>query len=87
MEKVQKDRTLRLNFLFKVDSQARKVDLVKGVLSDFALGVYHWLSPPPMGIMLQLGAESLVALIATVKSAQGTRNEDASAYLLPHGDA
>ena len=28
--------------------------MTKGVLSNFALGLYHWLNPAPMGIILQL---------------------------------
>ena len=48
--------------------QAGPVALTKGVLSNFALGLYHWLSRAPMGIILQLSAETLTALFAIMVS-------------------
>ena len=65
------DRTLPFKLHLKDNPHARHVHLAKGVLRDFAQGLYHWLSRLPMGRMLQLDVEPLVALLATMKRAPG----------------
>ena len=56
VQKLEQDNGEPLKYLLRVNLQACPVALTKGVLSNFALGLYHWLSPAPMGIMLQLSA-------------------------------
>ena len=64
LQNLQQDNGEPLRYLLRVDLQAGPVALTKGVLSNFAVGLYHWLSPAPMGIILQLSAETLMALFA-----------------------
>ena len=66
--------------------QAGPFALTKGVLSNFALGLYHWLSLAPMGIILQLSAQTLTALFATMQRAQGPQRQYVSVYHVPHAD-
>ena len=55
LQKLQQDHGEALiYYLLRVNLQAGPVALSKGVLSNFTLGLYHWLSPAPMGIILQL---------------------------------
>ena len=49
------------------------VALTKGVLSNFVVGLYHWLSP--MGIIVQLSTEMLTALFAMMQRAQGPQRQ------------
>ena len=58
LQNLQQDNGERLRYLLRVDLEAGLVALSKGVLSNFAMGLYHWLSPAPMGIILQLSAET-----------------------------
>ena len=64
----------------RVNLQAGPVALTKGVLSNFALGSYHWLSPATMGIVVQLSAKTLTALFATMQRAQGPQRQYVSVY-------
>ena len=63
-----------------------RVALTKGVLSNFALGLYQWLSRAPMGIILQLSAETLTALFAMMQHALGPRRAFVSVYNVPDAD-
>ena len=60
--------------------------MTKGVLSSFALGLYHWLSPAAMRIILQLSAETLMALFAMMQRAQGPQRQYVSVYHVPDAD-
>ena len=71
LQKVQQENGAPLRYLLRVNLQAGPVALSEGVLSNFALGLYHWLSPAPMGTILQLSAETLTALFAMMQRAQG----------------
>ena len=71
LQKLQEGKGEPLKYLLRVNLQASPVALSKGVLSNFALGLYHWLSPAPMEILLQLSAETLTALFATMQRVQG----------------
>ena len=50
LQKLQQEKGEPLKYLLRVNPQAGPVALSKGVLSNFALGLYHWLSRAPMGI-------------------------------------
>ena len=80
LQKLQQEKGEPLKYLLSVNLQAGSVALSKGVLSNFALGLYHWLSPAPMGIFLQLSADTLTALFAMMQRAQGPQRQ-----LLPLG--
>ena len=58
LQKLQQDNGEALRYLLRVNLLAGQVALTKGVLSNFALGLYHWLSPASMGIIMQLSAET-----------------------------
>ena len=58
LQKLQQGKGEPLKYLLRVDQQAGPVALTKGVLSNFASGLYQWLSRGPMGIMLQLSAQT-----------------------------
>ena len=75
-----------MKYLLRVNLQAGPVALTKGGLSNFALGLYHWLIPAPMGIILQLSAEALTTLIAMMQSAQGPQRQFVSVYNVPDAD-
>ena len=49
LQKMQQEKSEPLKSLVRVNLQAGSVALSKGVLSNFALGLYHWLSSAPMG--------------------------------------
>ena len=51
LQKLQQDNGEALRYLLRVNLQAGQVALTKGVLSNFAPGLYHWLSLAPMGII------------------------------------
>ena len=87
VQKLQQDNGEALiYYLFRGDLQAGPVALTKGVLSNFALGLYHWLSPAPMGIILQLSAETLTALFAMMQRAEGPQRPCVSVYHVPDAD-
>ena len=56
LQKLQQENAEPLRYLLRVNLQAGPVALTKGVLSNLAPGLYHWLSPGPTGIILQLTA-------------------------------
>ena len=70
-QKLQQEKGEPLKYLLRVNLQAGLVALSKRVLSNFALGLYHWLSPAPMGIFLQLSVDTLTALFAMMQRVQG----------------
>ena len=80
LQKLVQDNGEALRYLLRVNMQAGQVALAKGVWSNFALGLYHWLSPAPMGIMVQLRAETVTALFAMVQRAQGPQRQHVSVY-------
>ena len=71
LQKLQPEKGEPLKYLLKVNLQAGPVAFSKGVMSNFALGLYHWLSPAPMGIFLQLSTETLTPLFAMMQRVQG----------------
>ena len=86
LQKLQHENGEPLKYLLRVNLQARPVALTKGVLSNFALGLYHWLSPTPMGVILQLSAQTLTALFAMMQRAQGPQRQYVSVYHVPDAD-
>ena len=84
---LQQDNGEPLRYFLRVNLQAGQVALPKGVFSNFALGLYHRLSPAPMGIILQLSAETLTALFAMMQLAQGPQRQYVSVYHVPVNDA
>ena len=86
LQKLQQEKGEPLKYLLRVNLQAGPVALSKGVLSNFALGLYHWLSPAPMGIFLQLSAETLTALFAMMQRVQGPQKQYVSVYNVPDAD-
>ena len=78
--KLQQEKGEPLKYLLRVNLQAGPVALSKGVLSNFALGPYHCLSPAPMGIFLQLSAETLTALFAMMQRVQRPQRQYVSVY-------
>ena len=75
LQKMQQDNGEPLRYLLRVNLHAGPVALTKGVLSNFVLGLYHWLGPAPMGIFLKLDAETLTALFAMMQRAQGPERQ------------
>ena len=73
-------------YLLRVNLRAGPVVLSKGVLSNFALGLYHWLTPLPIRIILQISAETLTALFAMMQRAQGPQRQYVSVYHVPDAD-
>ena len=86
LQKLQQDNGEALRCLLRVNLQAGQVALTKGVLSNFALGLYHWLSPAPMGRILELSAETLTALFAMMQRVQGPQRQYVSVYHVPDAD-
>ena len=86
LHKLQHDNGEALRYLFKVHLQAGQVALTKGVLSNFALGLYHWLSPAQMGIILQIRAETLTAFFAMMQRAQGPQTQYVLVSHVPDAD-
>ena len=80
LQKLQQEKGDPLKYLLRVNLQDGPVALSKDVLSNFALGLYHWLSPAPMGIFLQLSAKSLTALFATMQRVQGPQRQYSIVY-------
>ena len=75
LQKLQQHNGEALRYLLGVILQAGLVALTKGVLSNFALGLYHWLNPVPMRRIVQLSAETLTALFAMMQCAQGPQRQ------------
>ena len=86
LQKLQQEKGEPLKCLLRVNLQAGPVALSKGVLSNFALGLYHWFSPAPMGKFLQLSADTLTALFAMMQRAQGPQKQYVSVYNVPDAD-
>ena len=87
LQKLQQDHGKALiSYSLRVNVQAGPVDLTKGVLSNFASGLYHWSSPAQMGIILQLSAETLTALFVLLQRAQGPQGQYLSVYDVPDAD-
>ena len=86
LQKLHQEKGEPLKYLLRVNLQAGPVALSKGVLSNFALGLYHWLSPTPMGIFLQLSADTLTALFAMMQRVQGPQKQYVSVYNVPDAD-
>ena len=86
LQKLQQEKGEPLKYLSRVNLQAGLVALSKGVLSNFVLGLYHWLSRAPMGIFLQLSVETLTALFAMMQRVQGPRRQYVSVYNVPDAD-
>ena len=86
LQKLQQEKGEPLKYLLRVNLQAGSVALSKGVLGNFALGLYHWLSPAPVGIFLQLSADTLTALFAMMQRAQGPQRQYVSVYNVPDAD-
>ena len=80
LQKLQQEKGKTLKYLLRVNLQAGIIALTKAVLSNFVLGLYHWLSPAPMGIILQLSAETLTALFAMMQRVQGPQRQFVSVY-------
>ena len=80
LQKLQQEKGEPLKYFLRVNLQAGPVALSNGILSYFALGLYHWLSPAPTGIILQLSAETLTALFAMMQRVQGPQKQYVSAY-------
>ena len=85
-QELQHENGEPLSYLLRVNLLAGPVALSKGVLSNFALGLYHWLSPAPTGIILQLSVETLSALFAMMQRAQGPQRQYVSVYHVPDAD-
>ena len=86
LQKLQQEKGEPLKCLLRVNQQAGPVALSKGVLSNFALGLYHWLSPAPMGIFVQFSAKTLTALFAMMQRVQGPQKQYVSVYNVPDAD-
>ena len=86
LHKLQQEGGEPLIYLLRVNLQAGPVALTKGVLTNFALGLYHWLSPAPMGIILQLSVETIMALFPMMECAQGPQQQHVSVYQVPDAD-
>ena len=86
LQKLQQEKGEPLRYLLRVNLQAAPVALTKGGLSYFALGLYHWLSRVPMGIFLQLSADTLTALFAMMQRVQGPQKQYVSVYNVPDAD-
>ena len=86
LQKLQQEKGAHLKYWLRVNLQAGPVALTKGVLSNFALGLYHWLSPAQMGIFLQLSADTLTALFAMMQRVQGPQKQYVSVYNVPDAD-
>ena len=86
LHKLHEANSEALRYLLRVNLQAGQVALTKGVLSNFAVGLYHWLSPALMGMILQLSAEMLTALFAMMQRAQGPQRQYVSVYHVPDAD-
>ena len=86
LQKLQQENGEPLRYLLRVNLQACPVAFSKGVLSNFALGLYHYLSPAPMGISLQLSVETLTALFAMMQRAQGLQWQYVCVYHVPDSD-
>ena len=54
LQKLHQEKGEPWKYLLRVNLRAGPVALTKGALSNFALGLYHRLSPAPVGIILQL---------------------------------
>ena len=80
LQKLQQEEGEPLKYLLRVNLQAGPIALTKGVLSNFALGLYHWLSPAPMGTFLPFSAETLAALFAMMQRVQGLQRQYVSVY-------
>ena len=85
-QKLQQEKGEPLKYLLRVNLQAGPVALTKGVLSNFALGLYQSLSPAPMRIILQLSAETLTASFAMMQRAQGPQEQFVSVCNVPDAD-
>ena len=83
LQKLQQENVEPLRYLLRVKRQAGPVALSKGVFSNFALGLYQWLSPAPKGLILQLSAETSTALFAMMQRAQGPQRQYVSVYHVP----
>ena len=86
LQKLQQGKREPLKYLLRVNLQAGPVALTKGVLSNFAVDLYYRLSRAPMGIVVQLSAETLTALFAMMQRAQGPRWQFASVSNVPDAD-
>ena len=86
LQKLQQEKGEPLKYLLRVNVQAGPVALTKGVLSNFALGLYQWMSPAPMGIFLQLSADTLTALFAMMQRVEGPQKQYVSVYNVPDAD-
>ena len=87
LQKLQQEKGEPLKYFLRVNLQAGPVALTKGVLSYFAMGLYHhWLSPAPMGIFLQLSVDTLTALFAMMQRVQGPQKQYVSVYNVPDAD-
>ena len=86
LQKLQHEKGDPLKYLLRVNLQAGRVPLTNGVLSSFALGLYQWLSPAPMGIILQPSAQTLTALFAMMQRVQGPQRQFVSVYNSPDVD-
>ena len=86
LQKLQQEKVEPLKYVLRLNLQARPFALTWGVLSNFAPGLYHWLSPMPMGIILQLSAETLTALFAMMQRAQGPQRQFVLVYNVSDAD-
>ena len=86
LQKLQQEKGEPLKYLLRVNLLAGPVALSKGVLSNFALGLYPWLSPARTGIFLQLRAETLTALFAMMQRVQGPQRQYLSVYNVQNAD-
>ena len=86
LQYLQQENGEPLRYLLRVNLQAGPVALTKGVLSNIAFGLYHSLSPAPMGIILQLSAKTLTALFAMMQRSQGPQRQYVSVYQVPDAD-
>ena len=69
VRKRPKKKCTKIEPKLNISLQLRQFQLMEGILNDFALGMYYWLSAPPTGTKI------LAALIARIQRAQGLQKE------------
>ena len=70
LQRLQQDNGELFRYLLTVNLLVGQVALTRGAFSHFAPGLYLWLSPAPMEIIVQLIAEPLTALFARMHRAK-----------------
>ena len=86
LQKLQQEKGEPLEYMLRVNPQAGPAAFTKGVLSKFPLGLYHWLSPALMEIILHFSAETLTALFAMMQRVQGPQRQYVLVYNVADAD-